>query len=514
MIHSNNSMLFRFFVVGSFLVNALMINASPPDWTPLPNLLYNMNITSKLQLGDGSFSVNQHDIIAGFVGDECRGVMSPSATHGGLIFLTIGSNIAAGETITFMAYLSDENMVVELNEVIAFENLLMVGSVGDPFLFTMFLESETFNVGFIITDQQNNEVTDAIVTFDGTEYPPGHYLIDNVESGQYYYSVSKGGYHDDTGYAIIKDHDIDIDVMLYSVVADPPDWVAEPNLLYNMNITSKLLLSTGSYSVNALDMVAGFVGDKCRGVMHPVAAHGGLIFLTIGSNMPQGENIHFKAFIADQQKIVDLDQVLVFENLLLIGNPAEPFVFSYWGFENILFLSDIYIQSGVTVCFNALEHIFTAIADTEFVVHTGGNAKLIAGESIRLLPGTQVESGGFLHAYIDDVFCDNIPKAIPISPFRDVISSASMIDISENKSFFRIYPNPTDGEFVLELFKIKYENNLVVEVANVLGNHIIKNQLPAGSSEYNLSLAGHKPGLYTIKVRKGDKVGVERIIKR
>ena len=111
-------------------------HSAPPDWTAIPNLQFNMNVTSKLQIAEGTFSLNENDLVAGFVNGECRGVESPIADSDGLIFLTIGSNSSSGEIISFKAYLADEDMVVELDQTLVFQDGLMTGTAGDPYLFS------------------------------------------------------------------------------------------------------------------------------------------------------------------------------------------------------------------------------------------------------------------------------------------------------------------------------------------------------------------------------------------
>ncbi len=53
---------------------------------------------------------------------------------------------------------------------------------------------ETFEVTFDIKDEEGNPIADAIVTFDGHTYDPGHYVIEDVEEGTYDYMVEKEGY--------------------------------------------------------------------------------------------------------------------------------------------------------------------------------------------------------------------------------------------------------------------------------------------------------------------------------
>ncbi len=144
---SNTLKYFAGFLVILPLLICHAANSAPPDWTAVPNLQYNMNITSKLLLEDGTFSFNENDLVAGFVGDECRGVASPIAAFDALIFLTIGSNEVSGELITFKAYLANEDMVIDLEQTLVFQNLQLIGSITDPFVFLWDTEPHT---GFAI----------------------------------------------------------------------------------------------------------------------------------------------------------------------------------------------------------------------------------------------------------------------------------------------------------------------------------------------------------------------------
>lgn len=111
--------------------------AEPPDWEPPNNLQYNMQVVAQLQLLDETISMNENDMVAAFVAGECRGIASPLPDVNGIVFLSIGSNELSGETITFKAYLAQEDDIVSLNESFTFENQGEVGEYLDPFLFTI-----------------------------------------------------------------------------------------------------------------------------------------------------------------------------------------------------------------------------------------------------------------------------------------------------------------------------------------------------------------------------------------
>ena len=292
----------------------------------------------------------------------------------------------------------------------------------------------------------------------------------------------------------------------------PPDWLPVENLQYSMNIIGVLELSDGSISINQDDLIAGFVNDECRGVTSPLEDEDGLFFLTIGSNQMFGENITFKAYISDQGIIVDLDQEIIFENLLVVGSLAEPFVFTYEGIKDHIILKDITVEDGSSECFNAKKTITVAGDNSFFIVKSGGEAKLIAGESIVFLPGTLIKSGGYLHAYIDDVFCDDLR---PINKMTEVIPKDDYVEKYEleDDQLFRVYPNPTDGYFTLELTSFEAEKPFRMEIFGLYGN-MIKHQELNHQKQHKISLIDQKPGMYIVRVTVGDRIGIERLIKR
>ncbi len=108
----------------------------PPTWITLSNPQYNMAVIGKIQVSQGVFSLDEDDIIGAFVGAQCRGVASPLSSLGGTLFLTIGSNVQSGETVTFKVYRSSTDEIFDVNETVAFQNAGEVGTMADPFIST------------------------------------------------------------------------------------------------------------------------------------------------------------------------------------------------------------------------------------------------------------------------------------------------------------------------------------------------------------------------------------------
>jgi len=120
----------------TFLINPIVGSSAPPDWIPEPNLQYNMQIVAKLRLADNSFSNNPNDLVAGFVGTQCRGIGVRDPNLDQFIFITIGSNTPSGEVINFRAYLSEYDLEVALIQLIPFVSGSQVGTLSNPVVFT------------------------------------------------------------------------------------------------------------------------------------------------------------------------------------------------------------------------------------------------------------------------------------------------------------------------------------------------------------------------------------------
>ncbi|RLD53658.1 MAG: hypothetical protein DRJ05_16085, partial [Bacteroidetes bacterium] len=312
-------------------VSFITLPFGSPDWQPIPFLQYNMQVIGQLEYEDGTISLNANDLVGAFVGEECRGVMSPDPGFMGILFLTVGSNIQTGETVTFKAWLNDENRIVELNQSLLFENQLQTGSIASPFIFNY------HNIG-------------------------------------------------------------------------PPSWIPNPYFQYNMQIIGQLEYEDETISLNGEDLVGAFVDEECRGVMSPDPGFIGILFLTVGSNQQSGETITFKAWLNDENRIVELNQSLLFENQLQTGSIANPFIFSYAEAE----LQTIVVPAGWSGISSyvipddpAVEDIFDPVVDEMVIlqnfdgmywpfagVNTIGNWNDMDGYQIKMETAQQVTFSG------------------------------------------------------------------------------------------------------------------------
>jgi PKD repeat protein len=105
-----------------------------PNWEPSPYYQFNMQVIAEIYI-EGELSLDPNDKIGAFVDDECRGIAAPDPELSGLVFLSIGSNEASGEIITFKIWDVDLCTDCPVSETITFENQAQIGTPSDPYLF-------------------------------------------------------------------------------------------------------------------------------------------------------------------------------------------------------------------------------------------------------------------------------------------------------------------------------------------------------------------------------------------
>lgn len=144
------------------------VAVAQPSWTVNPNLYdYSMTVTGKIVI-DGAVSVDQNDLVAAFIGGECRGVVNvkyQSALNDYLVFLMIYSNTPTG-SISFKVFDASANKELDVSSAISFSINGIVGSVSSPHEFSVVTKTyEAKILSFSIPEQEgttgiwNNTVT-------------------------------------------------------------------------------------------------------------------------------------------------------------------------------------------------------------------------------------------------------------------------------------------------------------------------------------------------------------------
>jgi hypothetical protein len=206
---------------------------------------------------------------------------------------------------------------------------------------------------------------------------------------------------------------------------------------------------------------------------------------------------------------------------ILMGFPYDyggaVFSMDAWGLRTTMNvnpeLQNVTVIDGEDVCFGTPGYISTGGNGSVFYVMDGAKVKLVAGQGITLLDGTLIEQGADFIAYIttDGIYCDPSPEVL--ANINEPDKNEYYLEINENQSgFFRVYPNPTKGQFTLEFTEIRDFSIAYVGIFNLFGENIKGTQVVA-LGRHLFDLSDKPPGVYLIRVTKGDNVGVEKVIK-
>jgi PKD repeat protein len=141
---------------------------------------------------------------------------------------------------------------------------------------------------------------------------------------------------------------------------------------HTMMIIARLELPDGSISQNPNDVVYAYSGDECRGIASPDPNHDGTIFLSVGSDELEGEEITFRAWLDELQVPVDIRETIGFESLKKAGTMAQPELFTLKGFTGTgeLLSEGIYIGEP-------FPNPFSNFTEISYHLNDPANVKLI-----------------------------------------------------------------------------------------------------------------------------------------
>ncbi|MDP1622683.1 MAG: PKD domain-containing protein [Bacteroidales bacterium] len=224
------------------------------------------------------------------------------------------------------------------------------------------------------------------------------------------------------------------------------------------------------------------------------------------NNINVGTNVDSYQYIP-----VDGDQVscvLTSNSLCVSGNPATSNLVTMTVNSVPVNLNLNNIMVTGTQCFNAVQTIMVAGSGNEFNVMNGGYVTMIAGQNILYYPGTVVNPGGYMYGYIapGGPWC-----AAPTMPV--VLTGTNEFQPELEKQFYRIYPNPTDGTFTLELNASDNTGKWFVEIYDMNGQRIISSAFST-ERKHEFSLSGKPAGIYLLRVISDRRSGTTRIIKQ
>ncbi|HNY02197.1 MAG TPA: T9SS type A sorting domain-containing protein, partial [Bacteroidales bacterium] len=177
------------------------------------------------------------------------------------------------------------------------------------------------------------------------------------------------------------------------------------------------------------------------------------------------------------------------------------------GIPSTLNLSGHIVPGVNTECYKAMQ----TITVQNFTVESGASVNMIAGSNIRLMPVTWSKSGSHYHGWISMLDpCGSLPPAMVVS---QPDAGLAVGEVRTPGRFFRVFPNPTTGNFTLEMTGADDGPAIRVNIYGMQGERILSTELPS-QARYHFSLVNRAPGLYLVQVVSGRESGVVRVIRQ
>lgn len=129
-------------------------------------------------------------------------------------------------------------------------------------------------------------------------------------------------------------------------LADPPDWNVNPSdFEFNMNGTIRVKTANNTYWNEGNTMIGVFVNGETRGVVESAdiifIAEEAYFPVTIYSNEQEGDTLTFKVYVATSDSIYDANETAIFNRMLTLGSPSEPFILTIGMCLDVLILGTI-----------------------------------------------------------------------------------------------------------------------------------------------------------------------------
>jgi len=180
-----------------------------------------------------------------------------------------------------------------------------------------------------------------------------------------------------------------------------------------------------------------------------------------------------------------------------------------------LVLVDTTTSPGAANCFNALNNITIAGDGSTVSFESGSTVNVIAGESIRFLPGFHAKSGSSVIAEITttDIFCDDLPQAIvatePIAEKSfDIENQSENIKLEIEGASLKVFPNPNNGYFKVQLKNM--ELPAMIMIFNASGAMVYESEVY--NADTKISLKTSRKGIYFVRTTNGVVYFKQKII--
>ncbi len=175
--------------------------------------------------------------------------------------------------------------------------------------------TELFTLIFLVVNPEQQPVTDAMITLNGEEFPAGHYLFENLEAGQYEYSIDKAGFQPAEGTVVIADGDVTEEVVLQPLTWSVTFIVQDED---NQPVTHAVITLNGSENPQGDYLFTGILPGTYA---YAISAEG---FFTVTDELTiTDEDLELTVVLSVDDTSVQLPEPAA---LKVFPNPAKDFV--------------------------------------------------------------------------------------------------------------------------------------------------------------------------------------------
>jgi hypothetical protein len=168
---------------------------------------------------------------------------------------------------------------------------------------------------------------------------------------------------------------------------------------------------------------------------------------------------------------------------------------------------------GSIECFDALDTILVAGNGTSVTFESGSSIDLIAGKSIRFLPGFHAHEGNTTHAWIstNGEFCfpsgASVVSNSPINKSEFIVNEEYVSHNNAIEKQLKVFPNPNNGRFTIKVEGLDQASQLVIY--NLLGAIVHQDII---HSQQSIDISDKQPGLYLVKISNSKKALIQKIL--
>jgi hypothetical protein len=167
-----------------------------------------------------------------------------------------------------------------------------------------------------------------------------------------------------------------------------------------------------------------------------------------------------------------------------------------------------------TNCYNASNTITVAGGGSTYNLAPGGNATFIAGQKISFLPGTTIQSGAYMLAYIttNNQYCNSMDNPLVSASGSNEKDAEQPTFATEVDNTIKLYPNPVTSSTTLEISGSGFESATRATIFTMSGAPVLSQTLE-GCGKYMLSLTNLKAGIYLLRITGEQSTATLRIVK-